>query len=320
MFWRYIIRAYHVSVTILRLITRILYAYRFFLLSLLILIFAALAEYTYLNALYLVDDIYDITGPKELSLHEKFTIRVVAVQHPQHLKVFVEKYSLCPTVNEIQLLWSFATPPPDPTTYFTYSKTHSLVSFETYSPHHTDASLLSPMSNISTDAILFIDIDTFLDCDAIAFLHSVWRSAATSAGVGVFPRYVDVATGLLQVPYEVWRKRRYNLLSSAAFMQHKAYSASLAQNTLESSTQLVEYVNKNKECTEFLYYLYAVAQGASRPVWVDVPVQVKAKVLEPKAESKRRSSCIANMMRILGLKELPSSEHRSSRAVEHLIW
>ncbi len=59
----------------------------------------------YLLKLYLLDDTFDIRGPKELLPVEKLTIRVAEPLNIQDLNRFVLHYSICPVVHEIQVIW-----------------------------------------------------------------------------------------------------------------------------------------------------------------------------------------------------------------------
>lgn len=108
-------------------------------------------EYFYLNSLYLVDETYDVSGPRELLDFEKLTIRfvaalldqlmfiilfvnldsVVAPQDKKELKKFVETYGICPYVHTIQIVWPHThTPVPSVKSTFVFSKTHSNIVFE----------------------------------------------------------------------------------------------------------------------------------------------------------------------------------------------
>ena len=91
---------------------------------------------------------------------------------------------------------------------------------------------------VTTEAILSLDIDVFIPCDSLTFMHSVWRSAKASAGVGPFPRLLTLSSSSSSSsssykythPIEVWRQNRYNLIHPAASFQHK----SMAQVVISS--------------------------------------------------------------------------------------
>ena len=204
---------------------RICFSFRYFILAFIIVLFAALIEYSYLNHLYLLDDIYEISGPRELSLDEKFTIQTIASDNLHHLKTFVETHCLCESVHEIHIIWPFSTPPPNAQSFFIYSHAHAIVSFD-YLKNSTIAYPYlhrSPLS-ISTEAVLYLDIDSLIQCEDLHFMHSVWRSSPSSSGIGPFPRFVTSDTSgdlLFHGPYQVWQNARYHLVLQAAIMQHK---------------------------------------------------------------------------------------------------
>jgi hypothetical protein len=201
--------------------------------------------------LYLIDEIYDVTGPKELNLQETFTIRVVTTESTQsHLKKFVETYTICPSIHEIQIVWDINSTPPNPNSYFTYTKTHSKVNFETTTK---DSTMLSPRIspfalNVSTEAILYLDIDTYISCEYLAFMYSVWRSSPNSVGIGAFPRFVTMnptepGEFLYYGAFNVWLHRKYSFLLSAALMQSKQIAI------VSSLYYLVQYTIKYNATT-----------------------------------------------------------------------
>ena len=204
------------------------YSYRYLLITLFVTGIAILIEYSYLNRLYLLDDIYDITGPRELSLDEKFTIKTIANHdNLQLLKTFVEFHCLCESVHEIHILWSLSSDPPDPQAFFIYSHAHAIVFFEKSENNNLHNLAFHPSRlNTSTEAVLYLDVDTQIRCDDLAFMHSVWRSSPDSAGIGTFPRFVtaDSSGDLLYYgPYNVWLHAKYHIVLQAALMQHKRF-------------------------------------------------------------------------------------------------
>lgn len=92
------------------------------------LLVVLIAYYVYLNTLYIVDEIYDIQGPKELYLSEKLVIRVYENNLLSEINKFVLHYSICPIVQEVQIISRHASHPPDE--FFKYTTAHSKVSFK----------------------------------------------------------------------------------------------------------------------------------------------------------------------------------------------
>lgn len=90
----------------------------------------AFCYYYYLNSLYLVDEVYEVNGLRELTQSEKFTIRTIAPSSTTALKDFIAKYSVCQSVAEIHIVWGHSKEEPPKATDFIYPKTHGPVLYE----------------------------------------------------------------------------------------------------------------------------------------------------------------------------------------------
>ena len=98
-----------------------------------ILSIVATIYYIYLDRLYLVDEVMESGGLRELTIQEKFTIRVEAKSSSMRLlKPFVEKYSLCESVQDISICWNSDDLPPS-LDQFSFAHTHSTVTFDVQS-------------------------------------------------------------------------------------------------------------------------------------------------------------------------------------------
>jgi hypothetical protein len=87
-----------------------------------------LSYYLYLDNLYIIDEVLDVSGPRELMLRERVTIRVLSPSKFSDLNHFILTYSVCPVVKEIQIVWSHTEPYPS-NSIFKFEHTHSKVSF-----------------------------------------------------------------------------------------------------------------------------------------------------------------------------------------------
>lgn len=96
-----------------------------------------LGYYMYLVKLYLLDNTYDLRGPKELELKEKVTIRVYEPMSIKDLNQFILHYSICPSVHEIQVIWHSIQKEAPQHDAFKYTTTHSKVSFHKLSDYNT---------------------------------------------------------------------------------------------------------------------------------------------------------------------------------------
>ncbi len=162
----------------------------------LILLMSILTSYyLYLDNLYIVDEVYDAAGPRELKIVEKITIRTFAPHSLSDLNRFVIKYSVCPVVNEIQVVWNVETAPPVDS-FFKYPHTHSKVTFNT-NPINFITSTESEFKCVplffvrynNTAGVLLLDADVEVSCGDLRFTQTVWRSSR-DALVGYFPRLI----------------------------------------------------------------------------------------------------------------------------------
>ena len=215
-------------------------------------VLAAMLYYAFLAGLYLVDEVHDVSGLRELELAEKLTIRVVAPREESALQDFVSKYSICPVVEEIQITWGHTSNKPPSAKSFTYSKTHSTVVFDELvgddsgwpRPHYA-SSLPS-----RTEAVMLLDADVLIDCDDLKFVQSVWRSGRETM-VGVLPRihmkweYKDGSP--TKYTYHgwsrVWWNSAYSLMLSGAAMIHR----DILKQTKDCE-ELVKVLKQNPEC------------------------------------------------------------------------
>jgi hypothetical protein len=295
--------------------------------------------YMYLTSLYLVDEVYDGEGPRELELAEKLTIRVVAAQASTSLSEFVSKYSLCQCVEEVQILWTGAESPPSPTS-FVYAHTHSRVSFSqvvapaVHASRGTTAAaqiLSQPSSPTMTESVLLLDGSVKLDCVDIQFAHSVWRSSATTTSpssppssnsrsstlVGFFPLVHQKKAQKYSVfdwKY-VWWNGAYSLMHADGVLVHKALIERLGKDA-----SLVQFLAQRPECYEFALTALAVKERPlGPPVWVNVPA---AGVRAPASSISAtvRGDCLDSLANMLAIENFPYSTHKSSRANSFLFW
>jgi len=322
-----------------------------FCFSLFILI--SIIYYMYLNSLYLVDEVYDINGPREFILREKFTLRVKAphASHLNQLKMFVEHYTICRSIEEIQIEWIDTINNMPSRNIFTFAHTHSKVVFE-------DRTMLSssepsyhfhfiPLHSIATEAVLLLDVDVMVSCEDLELWHSVWRSSG-DALVGLYPRLHSVASSSssssstststssakYQVPQEgpyqylgplsVWWSGRYSLLLPAAVMLHRRYLLDLkADRYSEVVGRLATLLEKNAYCSDLALPLWSIHRAAPAPIWLDVTkniVRVGAYESEPFLGVDRKSTCLTMLIRLFRIQDIEYSTFKSVRASTQLFW
>jgi hypothetical protein len=110
---------------------------------------AAGMYYLYLDNLYLVDEVFDGDRLKELTMAEKFTLRVEAPKSMQELKQFVSTYALCQSVYEVQILWETDAPHPD-ADFYQFLHTHSRFSYIQLDPAQK-LNRLFPAADVETE-------------------------------------------------------------------------------------------------------------------------------------------------------------------------
>jgi len=123
------------------------------------------------------------------------------------LRKFVEHYTLCRAVHEVQIIWTKEEAPDN--IKFKFAHTHSRVSFE--NRFYSENSYWIPSLRVATEgksaylllriflhppysysysiAIMLLDSDILVSCDDVELTHSVWRSSVDSP-VGYFPRLI----------------------------------------------------------------------------------------------------------------------------------
>ena len=140
--------------------------------------------YTYLNLLYMIDESYDISGPKEYNINEKITLRVKSSHNINQLKSFVQHYTLCRVIDEIQIEWTIQNNNKNniniPTNeIFIFAHTHSKVNYDIKiiqksnkmkSVSSENLNIYNPSLPINTEGVLLLDEDVFVTCDDLGDL------------------------------------------------------------------------------------------------------------------------------------------------------
>jgi len=283
--------------------------------------------------MYLVDEVYDGDGPRELELVEKFTVRVVAGREGADsdlLGAFVSKYSLCQHVEELQILWSSVSPAPAPSS-FVYAHTHSrvlIIPAPDAASNLGSSIFASTISNGSgsiptpvTEAILLLDLRAQVDCLDLAFAHSVWRSSRQTL-VGFFPwlhRHTKTTEGWKVYDWwYVWWNQTYSLLHPAGLFVEKGLLSRLGEHA-----GFKELMSKSPECFEFaLSVLSAKEKSTSAPIWVNVPASCPGcfATLPSIQRASSREQCLGALAAAFQVDRLPYSIHKSSKAKSFLFW
>ena len=112
----------------------------FIIAGIVLIISACVVEYGYLTSLYLVDEYYEVKIPREITIKEKTTIRVVSTNSKASIIGFVSHYSICQCVHEIQILLpsSNSLEASKLKKQFIFTKTHSKVSVDSLTSSNID--------------------------------------------------------------------------------------------------------------------------------------------------------------------------------------
>lgn len=300
---------------------------------------AAVLYYCYLASLYLVDEVYDAKGPQELELVERFTIRVAAPKSGTSLANFVQEYSICPAVAEIQVLWNHVNPAPSKDS-FVYSKTHCPVVFEQV--HGKPASYATSLDTV-TEGVLLLDVGIKLSCKDLTFAHSVWRSGKKSL-VGFFPRLhaapEAVASDQLSHKkieayghtyygrYHVWWNSLYSIMLPAG-----VFADTRMLQDSGKSTALTEILRADPHCYHMGLSVWAASwepasfslassgRGSPPPMWVKVPVA--GKLDADHISAVKHGTCLDKLTRELKLlphQHLRYATSKSVRASDSWFW
>jgi len=292
----------------------------------------AFLYYCYLASLYLVDEVYDAKGPQELELAERFTIRVAAPKSGTSLASFIQEYSICPAVAEIQVLWNHVNPPPSKDS-FIYSKTHCPVAFEAV---HGKPLSYAGSSNTITESVLLLDVSMKLSCTDLTFAHSVWRSGKKSL-VGFFPRLHAAPE---EVPathrshdelgaygysyygkYHVWWNSIYSIMLPAGVF---ADTRMLQQSA--ASSILTNLLRDDPLCYHVGLSVWAAfyaegGNGSPPPMWVKVPVA--GKIDADHISADKHGICLDKLTRELKLspqQQIRYAASKSVRASDSWFW
>jgi len=124
---------------------------------------------------------------------------------------------------------------------------------------------------------------------------------------------------------DVWWNRQYSLLLPAGALLSKRFLWDISAPPETTYTMLLELLRRVPHCASIAFSLYSFKQGATAPVFVDVPVNIQkgstsvdAAVLSIGDASK----CLEDVAKTLSLSldELVVSRHKASKARNHVFW
>ena len=116
-----------------------------------------------------------------------------------------------------------------------------------------------------------------------------------------------------------WKGGQYSFLLPAGALLSKRY----LWETSPDTTAMFELLHRAPHCTSIAFSLYPFKQGATPPVFVEVPVSIKKSPNSNAALSTGDAGkCLEDVAKALSLslEELVVSRHKASRARNHVFW
>jgi hypothetical protein len=239
---------------------------------------------------------------------------VAATDNFDQLKAFVEHYTLCQRVHEVQIVWTSKNAPPSAKD-FTYYHTHSIVTFEEQ-PDKLNGIFTGKLP-LNTEAVFLADPDVIVSCDDLHFTYSVWKTSRM-AMVGFFPRLHTEAEHEWQYlgwGYVWWNGVYSMVLPSGAFVA-KRYLAEYA-----ISSKLLAEVDRLGGCADLAFILSTTQITRTPPIYVQVPVSyTNWRYTPPIGAGVTRSKCLQQLIDVMGDNPLLLSTHKAYPAKDALFW
>ncbi|AED90753.1 Glucosamine inositolphosphorylceramide transferase 1 [Arabidopsis thaliana] len=174
-----------------------------------------------------------------------------------NLKMYVKRYSRCPSVKEIVVIWNKG-PPPD------------LSELDSAVPVRIRVQKQNSLNNrfeidplIKTRAVLELDDDIMMPCDDIEKGFRVWREHPERL-VGFYPRFVDQTMTYSAEKFARSHKGYNMILTGAAFMDVR-FAFDMYQSDKAKLGRV--FVDEQFNCEDILLnFLYANASGSGKAV------------------------------------------------------
>lgn len=174
-----------------------------------------------------------------------------------NLKMYVKRYSRCPSVKEIVVIWNKGPPP-------------ELTKLDSAVPVRIRVQKQNSLNNrfeidplIKTRAVLELDDDIMMPCDDIEKGFRVWREHPERL-VGFYPRFVDQTLTYSAEKFARSHKGYNMILTGAAFMDVR-FAFDMYQSDKAKLGR--EFVDEQFNCEDVLLnFLYANASGSGKAV------------------------------------------------------
>lgn len=191
----------------------------------------------------------------------------------------IKHYSQCPGLHSYRISWSdLINPPPYSELDEISNKYKVKIIVDTYDQNSLN-NRFSPLNNLTTDAVLSIDDDVFIQCLDIEFGFGVWRDYPNTI-VGYFPRPVSRYSNN---GYHYWsynylqkvkRTGHYIILTKFSFF-HQAW---LKVYTEYLPSEMKEFIDKNKNCEDIAFSFFVAHFTKRGGQWVQAASYDKGKI------------------------------------------
>eukprot|EP00803_Ostreobium_quekettii_P011405 evm.model.scf_473.9 EVM.evm.TU.scf_473.9 scf_473:50116-57649(-) len=255
----------------------------------------------------------------------RFTLFLNSYHRRDLLQKSVQRYSKCPRIDAIRVIWCEDEPPPvhgqSSSAYFSSLK-------EVQYDEMPDSSLnnrFRPLEGLRTEAVLSIDDDIYLPCSELDRAFEVWQKRKRAI-VGFFPRAnvvnQDCSQRYLLGTGTFWKGEYSMVLTKAAFL-HRDY---LERYTNHMPRELRDYVDAHHNCEDVAMQFMVANVTHEAPEFVNTlwikdigkgPRKVKG-ISSDAQHTEARTQCLNDMTRMYGgvvpLTTRPLSDHGS------LLW
>lgn len=241
--------------------------------------------------LFLPISLYLFGESTDQNSSSKYTIRVNTFRRPDLLKTFLNHYTTCKDVKEIQIIWSDQKTAAPIEWVRLYP--NALVTFEI---HKNDSlsNRFRPLLSIKTDAVASLDDDLIITCAEMSRTFAIWRSNIRAL-VGYSPRLNAWNPVSGQARYLRWQHTWWNglysiVLTKVAFL-HKRY-LQLYKETLPAA--ISQFIDDRMNCEDIVMAHLVAVQSEAAPVWAQGNPQEGAAsgISSGKKHFDTRSQCL----------------------------
>lgn len=253
--------------------------------------------------------------------------RVNTFRRNDLLKGFLQHFTTCANVREIQVVWSDQEHEPPPMAFFGLltPEREAKVAFERQ-PTDSLNNRFRALLPVPTPAVLSLDDDLEIPCAQLDFAYDVWQASPRSL-VGFTPRLAtyEPATGRYRYQSSfkmVWWHGRYNVVLTKCCFLHRDYLAAYFDAL---SPDTLAYIDERRNCEDLaMQFVVSNATGGAPPVWVQAgrftDHGVKIGISQGKDHERERGACIDRLAHEFGHFPLTLTSHKAVDGRREWFW